>query len=87
MNSEGQYRSAPEPPPPAPPVVDDVFWARVTGNSSLGSGRWSYTFAEAEKTVAAYAGWTTLSGGRTGTAYTRTTKEITDVADAVKREL
>ena len=71
------YTETPPPDPPAPPVLDDVFWAGITGNTSLGSGRWSYTFTEREKTVAAYGGWTVLSGGRASTAY----NAMEDVAD------
>ena len=65
----GAYLQTPAADPPAPPAVDDWFWGRVTGNSSLGDGRWSYTFVELEKSSTAYGGWATLSAGRSGTAY------------------
>jgi len=78
-----RYSRTPEAQPPAPPAVDDVFWARITGNSSLGSGRWSYTFAEAEKSAGAYGGFTALDGGRTGTCY----NAMEDVADKASSAL
>lgn len=78
-----RYTRTPEAQPPGPPVVDDEIWARITGNSPLGSGRWSYTFAEADKTAAAYGGWSTVDGGRTGTCYNATE----DVANAVSGPL
>lgn len=51
-------------------AVDDGFWAWSTAAAQDGSNlRWAYTFAEVEKTDAAYAGWATKSGGQTGTMY------------------
>ena len=44
------------------------FYGRITGSAGDGDNRWSYTFVEVAKTVAGYGGWTTLAGGRTGTA-------------------
>jgi len=56
-----------------------TFWAKITGNTPLnGSGtahatdpttKWSYTFAEVEKTSAGYDGWQVKTGGRTGVCY------------------
>jgi hypothetical protein len=45
------------------------FWARITGNTEVTAdhNQWTYSFVEIEKTTAGYGGWTTLSGGRTGT--------------------
>jgi len=55
------------------------FWAWATANASAGDNKWSYTFAEIEKTGAAYANWTAKSGGRTGTMY-NTVENINDDA-------
>lgn len=68
MNELG-YDNPPQDDPPSPPVVSDTFWATVSSSTDLGSGRWSYTITEAAKTTAAYGGWSTLTGGRAGTAY------------------
>jgi len=51
----------------------ESFWA-ILGASSIVNEAYpfyqlSYPFTEVEKTAAAYSGWTTLAGGRTGTAY------------------
>jgi len=46
------------------------FWARLTGHAEADSpaqNRWTYSWAEVEKTTAGYGGWTTKSGGRSGT--------------------
>ena len=47
--------------------MDAGFWAWASANASDGDNKWSYTFAEIEKTSAGYGGWTALTGGRTGT--------------------
>ena len=47
--------------------VTTTFWARLTGSSSSGSNRWSYTFVEVE--YQKQGTWQVLTGGRTGTAY------------------
>ncbi len=44
-----------------------IFWAEITGNTSLGSNQWTYSFKEVEKTSAGYGGWTDIDNGRTGT--------------------
>lgn len=48
---------------------DVLFPARIGVATPAGDNRWTYAFVEVEKTVAGYDGWTTLSGGRTGTVY------------------
>lgn len=45
------------------------FPAKITGVTWQTGGRYSYTFAEVEKTAATWDGWTTKDQGRTGTAY------------------
>ena len=47
-------------------LLPKMFFARVTGSSGA-DNQWAYTFVEVEKTVAGYGGWTTLTGGRSGT--------------------
>ena len=45
------------------------FWAEITGNTSLGNNRWSYTFKQKYKNGASYGAWADWTGGITGTAY------------------
>ncbi len=52
---------------PRIPKGKRVFWAEITGNTSLGSNQWTYSFKEVEKTAAGYGGWTDVDNGRTGT--------------------
>ena len=56
-----------EGPTVLPPSVVKGFWAWASANASDGDNKWSYTFAEIEKTSAGYGGWAALTGGRTGT--------------------
>jgi hypothetical protein len=52
---------------------DLEFFARITGNAEADTpaqNRWVYAWSEVEKTTAGYGGWTTLSGGRSGTTST-----------------
>jgi hypothetical protein len=44
------------------------FRARIGAATPAGDNQWTYAFVEVEKTAAGYGGWTTLSGGRTGSA-------------------
>ncbi len=44
-----------------------IFWAEITGNTSLGNNQWTYSFKEVEKTGAGYGGWTDVDNGLTGT--------------------
>jgi|TARA_R100001530_G_C4310063_1_gene152767 hypothetical protein len=52
---------------PRIPKTKKVFWAEITGNTSLGNDRWTYSFKEVEKTSAGYGGFTDVTGGKTGT--------------------
>jgi len=45
------------------------FFARITGSTSLGNNKYSYTFVEIYKNTAGYGGWADKSGGVTGTLY------------------
>jgi len=64
-----------------PKYIDDSFDAVIlesthmngegTAHATDPSTQWSYLFAEVVKTGDLHAGWTQLSGGRTGTAYNR----------------
>ena len=47
----------------------NLFWAKITGCSTLGNNRFSYNFLEVDKTAAGYGGWSTWGDGETGTAY------------------
>jgi len=58
---------APEQTEPMLLPKDAGFWAWASANASDGDNKWSYTFAEIEKTSAGYGGWAALTGGRTGT--------------------
>lgn len=50
-----------------------TFPARITSSTQDGSNlRFTYGWAEVEKTTPGYGGWVTKPGGRTGTAYNRT---------------
>lgn len=50
----------------------EIRYGTITGGGQDGSNkRWIYTFAEVEKTSVGYGGWTTKSGGVTGSAYNR----------------
>lgn len=40
---------------------------RISGSSSLGGNKWTYSFVQVVKTAAGYGGWTDRSGGITGT--------------------
>lgn len=51
------------PSAPWPPIM-----ARITAHAASGN-RWTYTFEQAYKSSAGYAGWTALSGGIAGVAY------------------
>ena len=62
------YNRRPDGKPPAPPTGRPRFPARI-GAATADGYRWTYAFVEVAKTVAGYGGWTTLTGGRTGTAY------------------
>lgn len=46
------------------------FYARITGNVADGTNRWKYSWVEIVKSGAGYGGWTTKSGGRSGTTTT-----------------
>ena len=58
------------------------FWARITGNAASGTHRWTYSWVEVEKTIAGYGGWTTLSGGRSGSTAYNTIEDMNTGADA-----
>ena len=45
---------------------DSGFWARITASAASGD-RWTYSWAEAEKSTNGNGGWTDKSGGRSGT--------------------
>jgi len=69
-------------PPREPILIDeaqDGFFARITASAADGTNRFSYTFVEVYKSAAGYGGWSTLSGGRSGTARNL----IEDANDAV----
>jgi hypothetical protein len=52
--------------------VGDTFPARLGAATQDGSNkRWTYDFAEVEKTSVGYDGWAEKTGGRSGTAYNR----------------
>jgi hypothetical protein len=44
------------------------FSAQITGHTSIGSNRWSYTFVQV-RTIAAGLEWSSVQDGITGTAY------------------
>lgn len=50
--------------------ADGGFWARITDSvqktGSPAPKKWFYSWVEVEKTAAAYGGWTTKAGGRSG---------------------
>ena len=46
-----------------------LFPAIVTAFTAHSSNRWKYTIAEVWKTARAYGGWSTVTDGRSGTAY------------------
>ena len=48
-------------------VPANGFWAKIGEKAADGDNKWKYPWAEQEKTVAGYGGWTDLSGGRSGT--------------------
>lgn len=50
------------------PRGDRSFWAKITANSTDGTNRWSYTFAEVYQSAAGYDHWDTVADGLTGTA-------------------
>ena len=56
----------------------EEFWGRVTGATSVGTGRWKYDFTEVYKSAAGYGGWTNLIGGRSGYLY----NSVEEVGDA-----
>ena len=49
---------------------DRGFWAEITGNAADGTNRWKYAWSEVYKSGAGYGGWSTLTGGRSGTTGT-----------------
>jgi len=55
------------------------LWIQITGHSTDSTNRYTYTFVEVEKTSAGYGGWTTKSGGQTGTAR-NTIEDMNDAA-------
>ena len=64
------YNRRPAGKPPAPPMGrPGPFPARIGVYQNPGDNKWEYDFVEAEKTAEGYGGWTTLAGGRSGTAY------------------
>jgi len=50
-------------------TADTSFWAKITGRTSLGSNRWSYTFANVTKGGSVGYGGTWTNGSTAGTAY------------------
>lgn len=45
-----------------------AFPARITASATDSTNRWTYSFVEVVKKTAGYGGWSTRTGGRTGTA-------------------
>ena len=45
-----------------------AFPARITSFATAATNQWTYSFVEVVKSAAGYGGWTTRTGGRTGTA-------------------
>ncbi len=48
-------------------AVEGGFWAKITGNTSLGGSQWTYSWSEVFKDTTGYTGWATKSGGLSGT--------------------
>ena len=45
-----------------------AFPAKITASATDSTNRWTYSFVEVVKKTAGYGGWSTRTGGRTGTA-------------------
>lgn len=56
-----------ETPPPSETGAGFIY-AKITGSTQDGSNkRWKYSWEQVEKTAVGYGGWTTKSGGLSGT--------------------
>ncbi|MCP4378012.1 MAG: hypothetical protein GY794_17790, partial [bacterium] len=66
--------------------ISTGFWAEITGSGTDGTHRWKYAWTEVYKLSAGYGGWSTLSGGRSGTTSTNparnTIEDMNTGADA-----
>jgi hypothetical protein len=58
-----------------PPRDRPPFWAKITASTADGTNRWKYSWVEVYKSAAGYAGWSTLTGGRSGTTNARNSIE------------
>ena len=63
---------------PKVPPAETGFWAEIGSSAADGTNRWKYAWTEKEKTSAGYGGFTTLSGGRTGTTSTDPARNLVE---------